>query len=149
MSQGRRVALIVVGVIVVVFIVFQFIPWGDVVPAFARTNPPVERQIQWDSPQTEQLMRAACLDCHSNETTWPWYAQIAPVSWLVAKDVNEGRKEFNLSASRTELEADEMIEQIERGAMPPRIYTLMHPDANLNDQQKADLIAGIRATFGG
>ena len=149
MSQGRRITLIVVGVIVVVFVLFQIIPWGNLVPAFARTNPPVERQIQWDSPQTEQLMRTACFDCHSNETVWPWYAQIAPVSWLVAKDVNEGRKEFNLSATRTELEGDEMIEQIERGAMPLPIYTVMHPDANLNDQQKADLIAGIRATFGG
>lgn len=149
MSRGRRITLIVVGVIVVVFVLFQIIPWGNIVPAFARTNPPVERQIQWDSPQTEQLMRTACFDCHSNETAWPWYTQIAPVSWLMAKDVNEGRKEFNLSATRTELEGDEMIEQIERGAMPPRLYTLMHPDANLSDQQKADLIAGIRATFGG
>ncbi|MFN8565245.1 MAG: cytochrome C, partial [Anaerolineae bacterium] len=66
MLQRRQTILIVVGVLVVLFVVFQFIPWGNLVPAFARTNPPVERQIQWDSAQTEQLMRTACDDCHSN-----------------------------------------------------------------------------------
>ncbi len=149
MSQRRQTILIVVGVLVVLFVVFQIIPWGNLVPAFARTNPPVERQIQWDSAQTEQLMRTACFDCHSNETVWPWYSQIAPVSWLVAKDVNEGRREFNLSATRTELEADEMISQIRRGAMPPAFYKLLHPAASLSEQQQADLIAGLQATFGG
>lgn len=149
MSQGRKTILIAVGVVVILFVLLQIIPWGSLVPAFARTNPPVERQIQWDSSQTEQLMRTACDDCHSNETTWPWYAQIAPISWLVARDVNEGRRHFNLSATRTELEADEMIREIRRGSMPPASYTLLHPDANLSDQQKADLIAGLQATFGG
>ena len=150
MSQGRKTVLIVVGVLVVLFVVFQIIPWGNLVPAFARTNPPVERQIQWDSPQTEQLMRTACYDCHSNETTWPWYAQIAPISWLVAHDVNEGRRRFNLSADphRAGIRRDDP-NKFERGSMPPRIYTILHPDAILSDQQKADLIAGLRATFGG
>jgi len=121
---------------------------GTFVPLFARTNPPVTFQINWDSPETERLMRAACYDCHSHETVWPWYSNIAPISWLVAKDVNEARRAMNLSTGRGEIEAEEMIEQIERGDMPLPIYVIMHPEANLSEAQKQALIAGIQASLG-
>lgn len=150
MIQRRRNLLIAVVVVVVLFVVFQFIPWGSIIPAFARTNPPVETQIQWNSAETEQLVRAACYDCHSNETTWPWYAQIAPVSWLVAHDVNEGRQNLNFSThTADQISPDELIEQIERGAMPPASYPILHPGASLSQEQKANLIAGIQASLHG
>ncbi len=131
--------------LVVIFIAIQFV--GLVVPAFARTNPEVTTQIQWDSPRTEALARTACMDCHSNESQWPWYAYIAPVSWLVTNDVNEGRDYLNFSTGRGELEAEEMAKVINAGEMPPAIYTLMHGDANLTDAEKQELIAGLQATF--
>jgi cytochrome c551/c552 len=138
--------LTVVGIVIIGFIVLQFV--GTFVPLFARTNPPVTFQINWDSPETERLMRAACYDCHSHETVWPWYSNIAPISWLVAKDVNEARRAMNLSTGRGEIEAEEMIEQIERGDMPLPIYVIMHPEANLSEAQKQALIAGIQASLG-
>jgi hypothetical protein len=140
MSNQRKIILGVVGVLVVGFLILQ------VLPVYPRTNPPVQYRVRWSSPETETLMRQTCYDCHTNETVWPWYAQIAPVSWLVVHDVNEGRAALNFSDATGELEADELIEQIEEGEMPPNIYTMMHPDANLSADQKAALIAGIRAT---
>ncbi|MBI5666664.1 MAG: heme-binding domain-containing protein [Chloroflexi bacterium] len=140
MSRNRILIILgVVGVLVLVVV-------GNV--ATAHTNPPVTTAIHWNSPETEKLMCAACMDCHSNETRWPWYSYIAPMSFLVVKDVNEGREAMNLSTG-VEVEGEEMINEIEEGAMPKPVYTLLHPDANLNAGQKAQLIAGIQATFGG
>jgi hypothetical protein len=84
------VLLIIAGLLVLAFIAIQFIP-------VSHTIPQASTPIQWDSPQTEALARQACMDCHSNETTWPWYSHIAPMSWLVYYDVLRGRSELNLS----------------------------------------------------
>lgn len=86
----RRILLIVGGVLLVLFIGIQLIPVN-------RTNPPVTTQLNWDSSQTQALFEQACKDCHSNETTWPWYSYVAPASWLVYYDVQRGRSELNLS----------------------------------------------------
>lgn len=147
MLRTRKTVIIGIVIIVIGFIALQFV--GNFIPLFARTNPPVTYQINWDTPETERLMRAACYDCHSHETVWPWYANITPISWLVAKDVNEARREMNLSTGRGEVEADEMIRQIERGDMPLPIYLIMHPEADLTEQQKQTLIAGIEASLPG
>lgn len=140
MSAGK-VFLGVVGVLILGFVAIQFVP-------VERTNPPVTYQVNWDSPETEALARAACMDCHSNETVWPWYSNVAPVSWLVAHDVNEGRGQMNMSTGQGELEGGDMARQIERGNMPPQIYLSMHPEARLTADQKTQLIAGLEATFG-
>jgi hypothetical protein len=116
--------------------------------AVARTNPPVTSSIQWDSVETEALARAACFDCHSNETVWPWYSYVAPPAFLIAQHVDEGRQELNFSTD-TRFNAREMVEEIERGSMPLPQYLPLHPEANLTDAQQAQLIAGLRATFGG
>jgi hypothetical protein len=84
------ILLIILGLLIIAFIGIQLIPVN-------RTNPQVTSAIQWDSPQTEALARQACMDCHSNETTWPWYSHIAPISWLTYYDVMRGRSELNLS----------------------------------------------------
>lgn len=149
MSRIRIIILAVIGVVIVGFIILQLIPAGSINAKFAAAgNPPVTYTINWDSPQTEKLAKAACFDCHSNETRSVWYSSIAPVSWLVNKDINEGRAKLNFSTGR-ELEGDEMIEQIQRGKMPPAIYLPLHPDANLTAEQKRQLMDGLQATFGG
>jgi hypothetical protein len=123
------------------FALIQFVPYGR-----DHTNPSGGHPINWDSGRTHELMRGACMDCHSNETEWPWYSNVAPISWLVQKDVDEGRRELNLST--TDPEVDEMIETIREGSMPPLQYKPAHPAARLSDQEKQDLIRGLRATFG-
>lgn len=149
MSRARIIILAIVGVIVIGFVVLQLIPPGSINARLAAPgNPEVTHTVNWDSPETQKLFYAACADCHSNETRYPWYANIAPVSWLVNKDINEGREHLNISTGRR-IEGDEMIEQIERGKMPPSVYLPMHSDANLTADQKQQLMAGLQATFGG
>jgi len=70
----------------------QVIPYGH-----THTNPPATGEPPWNSPQTRELIRRACFDCHSNGTVWPWYSNIAPVSWLVRRDVNGGRSHLNFT----------------------------------------------------
>ena len=132
----------IVGVAVLGFVLIQFIPVD-------RSNPPVVQEPNWDSPQTKALMERACFDCHSNQTKWPAYSYVAPVSLLVAHHVEEGRHEFNLSDwGRNPSEGEEMIEQIQKGEMPMSSYLLLHPEARLTDAEKDLLVAGIKATFG-
>jgi cytochrome c551/c552 len=86
-----RIALFsVIGLLLVAFIGIQLIPVN-------RANPPVTTTIKWDSPQTEALAKRACLDCHSNQTVWPWYSYVAPVSWVAYYDVVRGRRQLNFS----------------------------------------------------
>ena len=128
--------------LVVVIVAIQLVPYGR-----DHANPVGGRPIAWDSPRTEQLMRGACMDCHSNETRWPWYSNVAPVSWLVQSDVDEGRRELNLSTD--EAEVREMVETILEGEMPPWQYKPAHPAARLSASEKRDLVRGLEATFGG
>jgi mono/diheme cytochrome c family protein len=134
-----RVALGAVGI----FVVAQFVPYGR-----AHSNPPVTRAAQWDSAQTAGLVAGACNDCHSNLTKWRWYSNIAPGSWLIQNDVDGGRNHLNFSRWDTpQPSVHEVIRQISRGGMPPLQYKLVHPAARLSKQDKAALIAGLRATF--
>jgi len=109
-------------------------------------NPPVEIVVEWDSPRTSDLFRRACADCHSNETVWPWYSRIAPVSWFVRDHVIKGREDFNISVPG-EIEIDEVVHQIRKGEMPLGSYLLLHPEARLTEQEKKDLIGGLKKTF--
>ena len=113
-----------------VLIGIQLIPYGH-----DHTNPTSGRAIAWDSPRTEQLMTEACMDCHSNLTRWPWYSNVAPVSWLVQHDVDTGRAELNLTTD--EIELDEMIESVREGSMPPWQYKPTHPGARLSEPGQA------------
>src|SRR5215216_1353338 len=82
-------AAMIVGVL---FVVLQLVPYGR-----RHDNPPTTREPAWDDPTTRALAVRACFDCHSNETRWPWYSYVAPVSWLTQRDVDEGRRELNFS----------------------------------------------------
>ncbi len=122
----------------------QLVPYGR-----AHTNPAVRAEPTWDSPKTRELFGRACADCHSNQTEWPWYSHVAPVSWLVQHDVEEGRGKLNVSEwDRPQDEAGEAAEAMQEGEMPMPIYTWMHGHARLTDAERAALIAGLQATFG-
>ena len=135
-----RIALGLVGS----FLAIQLVPYGR-----AHSNPPVTGEPAWDAPETRALAKQACFDCHSNETTWPAYANIAPVSWLVQRDVNEGRAVLNFSEwSRPQEEANEAAEEVREGEMPPVAYTLVHAHARLNAADRDRLAQGLAKTLG-
>jgi hypothetical protein len=124
-------------------LLMQLIPYGR-----DHNNPPVLSEPNWDSPATHELAKRACFDCHSNETTWPWYSNIAPVSWLVYHDVIEARDRMNFSEwGRPQPGIDQVIEEIEEGGMPLPQYLLMHPNARLSAQEREALIEGLRKSL--
>jgi hypothetical protein len=114
------------------------------------TNPPVTGPIH-TPPEVLTLLKRSCFDCHSNETTWPWYSQIAPVSWLVARDVNEGRKHLNFSQwegyepGRKAKKLEEVASEVTEGGMPMEIYLPMHPDAKLSEGDRKVLVDWAKA----
>lgn len=134
--------LLVAGIVLVAAL--QLIPYGR-----AHTNPPVRQEPAWDSARTRELVVRACYDCHSNETDWPWYSHLAPVSWLVQRDVDKGRAELNFSEwNRPQREAREAAETVQKGTMPPALYVWLRPQARLLDAERQELIRGLQATFG-
>jgi hypothetical protein len=102
----------------------------------------------WDSGRTRELFFRTCADCHSNETRWPWYSHVAPVSWFVIRHVEQGRHKLNVSAWSIDMidEAREAGHQIRKGKMPLRSYLLAHPAARLSAEEKTELIRGLEAT---
>jgi cytochrome c551/c552 len=136
-----RIILIVALVGLGVFILVQLIPYGK-----DHTNPPVANEPKWDSQQTRDLAKRACFDCHSNETVWPWYSKIAPVSWLVYRDVVEGRRRLNFSdwQPNSSYSLGEVSEVESEGEMPPFQYILMHPNAKLSAVEKQQLVSGLQ-----
>lgn len=131
--------------LVLLALAIQLVPYGR-----AHANPVVVAEPTWDSLQTQQLFTQACADCHSNKTVWPWYSNVAPVSWLIQQHVDEGRAAFNASEmGRPENKADEAAEYVQKGEMPIANYTWLHPEARLSAADKAALINGLLATFGG
>ncbi len=128
----------------VLLLAIQLVPYGR-----SHTNPPVRMEPPWDSPETRELTVRACYDCHSNETVWPWYSHIAPVSWLVQRDVDEGRAAVNYSEwDRPQREAAESAESVQEGEMPPWYYTLFQTRARLSPAEREALLRGLEATFG-
>lgn len=128
---------------VALFLAIQLVPYGR-----DHANPPVTQAAVWPSEAVHDLAVRACYDCHSNESRWPWYANIAPISWLVQNDVDEGRRKLNFSEMDRRQEGDEAAETIREGEMPPWFYTIPHPDARLSSTEKQDLIAALTAMFG-
>lgn len=126
------------------FLLIQLIPYGR-----AHDNPPTITEPAWDSTQTRELAVRACFDCHSNETTWPWYSNVAPLSWWLQRDVDEGREELNLSEWNRPQEGDEAAESVREGWMPPAAYGLLHPDGRLTDTELDALATGLSRTLGG
>jgi hypothetical protein len=132
--------LFLVGVLGLLLI--QLVPYGR-----DHTNPAVVAEPPWDSPATRATAVIACFDCHSNQTVWPWYSNIAPMSWLVQRDVDEGRKHMNFS-TWTAGQGFEAAAMVSSDQMPPFQYLLAHPEARLSEADKAAFIKGLTATFG-
>ena len=135
-----RIGLGVLGTVLAI----QLVPYGR-----DHGNPPVTAEPTWDSPVTRALAKQACFDCHSNETQWPAYARIAPASWLVQHDVDEGRMVLNFSEwTRPQEEAQEASEAVLEGDMPPAAYLLAHSDARLSAADRDQLARGLAKTLG-
>jgi Haem-binding domain len=125
-------------------ILIQFIPYGH-----KHTNPPETKEPTWNSPETRELVRRACFGCHSNETVWPWYSNVAPVSWLVQRDVDEGRRHLNFSEwSRPQRHAKDIGDEVTKSEMPPWFYLPMHPGAKLTSTEKQALVDGAEKSVG-
>ena len=125
-------------------VVIQLVPYGR-----DHENPKVLREPDWDCPTTREFFVRACQNCHSNETSWPWYSSIAPASWLVQRDVEHGRTHFNVSEwGRDENHGDDAPKLVREGEMPPWFYLPMHPEARLDDSEREAFAAGLTATFG-
>jgi hypothetical protein len=132
MKKRRRILPIVAFVLTLLFI--QLAP-------VERTNPPVEKEISVPG-NVKAVLRNACYDCHSNQTVWPWYSSIAPVSWLLVSDVTNGREELNFStwnrypAKKQSEKRKKVWEEVKDGEMPPLPYRLLHPEARLSTGEK-------------
>jgi hypothetical protein len=126
------------------FLLIQIVPYGR-----DHENPPVTQEVKWDSARTRELAVGACYDCHSNLTEWPWYSNVAPVSWLVYSDVREGRDKLNFSEwDRPQgEEGDEAAEAVREGSMPPLQYKPLHPAGRLSDAEREELARGIEQTL--
>lgn len=137
----RKIIMVILVVGVTGALAIQLIP-------VSRTNPPVIAEPNWDSPETRALAKRACFDCHSNESVWPWYAYVAPVSWLITHDVEEGRQNLNFSEWTPEQnQTNQAVMELQFGGMPLPQYLSMHPEARLTAAEKEALIKGLEATF--
>lgn len=125
-------------------VLIQFIPFGR-----THVNSTKAKEPSWNSPATRELIRRACFDCHSNETVWPWYSNIAPVSWLVQRDVNGGRSHLNFTEwDHPQRHAKDVAAEVNQGDMPPWFYLPMHPAAKLTGAEKQALVDGAEKSLG-
>ena len=135
------ISIILMGIIL--FGLIQLVPYGH-----NHINPAIVSEPKWDSPQTKELAKRACLNCHSNETVWPWYSNVAPVSWLVLNDVEKGREYLNFSDwENFSVGYTGLARVIENGKMPPLKYFPTHPEARLTSSEKAQLLDGLKNTL--
>lgn len=138
MTRALKILKWLALVVVILLIGLQFV-------RPARTNPPVDQSQTIHSrlqinPQVAAILDRSCQDCHSNTTRWPWYSNVAPVSWLVIDDVNEGRRHLNISEwgrldnRRANKKLEEICEEVQDGAMPLQSYTNIHRSAKLSTE---------------
>ena len=139
--MAKRIVRRVLAAGVVLLLLIQAVPYGR-----AHDNPPVTGEPAWPSARARELARRACFDCHSHEVVWPWYSHVAPMSWLVQRDVEEAREHLNFSTwDRPQKDAHEAAEEVEEGAMPLPKYLWLHPEARLSAAEKAELVAALKA----
>ena len=133
-NKKSKTGKIVIAIILAIVIIPQFIP-------VKRDNPQVMADFNEDAA-VKAIFQRACYDCHSNQTVWPWYSYVAPVSWQVAHDVHEGREHLNFSEwnsyndRRKEHAREEIREETESGEMPLGLYLVIHSGAKLSEEDK-------------
>ena len=131
MRKGAKIFLLILAAVILLAQIFRI----------DKNNPPVQSDISTDL-EAHALLRRACYNCHSNETVWPWYSNVAPVSWLLASDVKEGRSHVNFSEWGTYSSAVQshklaaIAEEVLNAEMPPWYYTLVHAKARLNQAEQ-------------
>jgi hypothetical protein len=141
---SKRIKVIII-LFVGLLVLIQFYPLD-------RSNPPVTAEIETPY-EVKVVLKKSCYDCHSNETVWPFYAHIAPVSWLVVRDVHKARHDINFSEwgnlpqDKQYKKLDKMWEEIEEEKMPLPIYLITHPSAKLSDEQKATIKNWIESSI--
>jgi len=134
-------------IVVVLLALIQFIPIDRDNPV---ADPNEEIKLQGE---VKLIIQTACYDCHSNNTQWPWYSHVAPVSWFVAHDVHEGREKINFSlwntysAKRINRKFQEIIDEIDEKEMPLPAYLILHSEADLDDAQRAVLIQWAKSNL--
>jgi hypothetical protein len=135
----RILFLLVVG-----FGLIQLVPYGR-----DHDNPVSIKEPRWDDPATRRLALGTCFDCHSNVTNWPWYTSVAPVSWLMTRDVEEGRKSLNFSRWDQPQGSTlrQALDSIRTEDMPPLHYRLVHGSARLNAAERRELASGLSRTW--
>src|SRR6266446_3599210 len=143
MKMLKSIAKWMVIILAVLFVAIQFV-------RPARTNPAVDEsqtifaRTQM-TPPVAAIFTRSCADCHSNKTVWPWYTNVAPISWWIAGHINEGRQNLNLSEwakldpNRQDRKLRQICDEVEDGAMPLPSYLPMHPKAKLSEQDKKAL----------
>lgn len=134
----------IVAITGIILLGIQFIPYGK-----NHVNPNIVSEPKWDSQKTKTLFMKACADCHSNETRYPMYSNVAPISWLIQSDTEEGRSKFNVSmwGVQNKNKGKDAAEEMIHGEMPMSIYVLMHKEADLSIEDKKLLINGLEKTF--
>jgi len=138
--RGRLLVRAGLGLLAVAVLV-QLVPYGR-----DHTNPPVTRDAPWPDGRARELATAACYDCHSNQTRWPPQSHLAPFSWLLTRDVEQGRDELNFSTwDSDDGEADDAADAVAEASMPPRRYVLVHPDAALSQAERQVLVDALEA----
>jgi len=138
----RFVKVTAIGV-AALFVVIQLVPYGR-----SHNNPPATQAAKWPPGPGEQLAVQSCYDCHSNQTKWRWYTNIAPFSWLIQHDVEDGRSALNFSEwDKDQPDLGEVSEQISSGEMPPTQYTLIHPSASLSSTEKTQLVEALTRLY--
>jgi Haem-binding domain len=146
MRTPRRRILVRAGLgLFAVAVLLQLVPYGR-----DHTNPPVTQDAPWPDGRARELATTACYDCHSNQTRWPPQSHVAPFSWMVTRDVEQGREALNFSTwfsagDEDDGEADDAAEVVADAEMPPRRYLLVHPDAALSDAERQVLVEALEA----
>jgi hypothetical protein len=139
----KKIILMVVIVAVGGFLLIQLVPFGR-----DHSNPAIAQEPKWDAPATRELAKRACFDCHSNETVWPWYTNIAPVSWFTTNHVYEGRDNLNFSDWMPgDVDLNRLQRIIDSGRMPPASYTMIHQGARLTDAERQQLLQGLQKSL--
>lgn len=141
-SRYRRPVLLSLGILAGALLLMQLAPYGH-----DHGAPPTTKRSDL-GPVAGQIAGGACMDCHSNETRWPWYTNVAPASLLVVNDVKGGREHMNLSRwDQPQPDLGEVEESIDGGGMPPLQYKLIYGRARLSAAERRALIAGFRALY--
>ena len=136
-------------VLLVVLIVIQFF-------RIDKTNPPVKTEMDFinitkPSPEVTQILKTSCYDCHSHESVYPWYTNVAPVSWWIKSHINDARRHLNFSEwgsysnKKADHKLEECIEMTDAGDMPLPSYTLIHSNATLSKQQQHALVTWFKS----